>query len=124
MRSSGVPGAEGWTSRWRKPGDDTGTLLLGPNGSAAGHERRSPRSSGDRAPPSGGGSAGSNPAGGAAILGPDQLSDLRVWELVGGLARLPLELGGNVTAEQLKEFRGGIGSVRTHPRCAECVPRR
>src|SRR5215217_9743448 len=46
-----------------------GTLLYGLGGGcSACPSLAGPRSSGDRAPPSGGGSAGSNPAGGASVL--------------------------------------------------------
>ena len=55
-----------------------GTLLFGPIRVgpviAAG-----PRSSGDRAPPSGGGSAGSNPAGGAKVSPSQRKLILKFW---------------------------------------------
>ena len=68
-RKSDVPPAT-WHAvedRTRKHGLDlAGTLLYGPApGPWLADPSASPRSSGDRAPPSGGGSAGSNPAGGA-----------------------------------------------------------
>src|SRR5690606_4582458 len=68
---------------------------------------RCPRSSGDRAPPSGGGSAGSNPAGGASVGGPLTWYDARQRPSVVSPCRRarPAWQGGRV--ETTQSFVGG-----------------